>query len=156
MKSYMMMAGLAFGLSGGALADATNPPVGIGAAEAASHYDQLMTITGVVAQVSLRPTIVFINLDKPYPDSPFVAIIHAQDTNQFSDLHRLKGRSVAITGRVVNYHDHPEIVLTNSSQIVVSGGGMPASTPPPSPPHPAPPPARKAPNSTNDLTTGIM
>ena len=115
------------GLTRAVLADSTNMPVKIGATEADQHYDQAMTVTGKVAQVTLRPSIVFINLDHPYPDSPFVAVIHSKDTNQFGDLKSLKGRSVEITGNVQNYHDKPEIVVTNRSQIFVLGGWMMAT-----------------------------
>ena len=39
----------------------------IGTGEAASHYDQEMIVTGKVAQVTIRPTVTFLNLDKPIP-----------------------------------------------------------------------------------------
>jgi DNA/RNA endonuclease YhcR with UshA esterase domain len=155
MKLIFLMAGLAVGLYRLALADATNLVVKISAREAAAHYDQLMTVTGIVVQVSLRPSIVFINLDQPYPDSPFVAIIHSKDTNQFNDLRGLKGRSVEITGKVQNYRDRPEIVLEKSGQIIVSGGWLAPSNSPTAVPRPAPP-ASKKPDGTNDLTTGVM
>jgi len=143
-----------------ALADDPSLPVKISARAAAAHYDQTMTVTGIVVQVSIRPAIVFINLDQPYPDSPFVAIIHSQDTNQFSNVRALKGRSVEITGKVVNYHDHPEIVLAKPSQITVYGGwpATPAPTTIPAPalvPHPDPA-APKPAGGTNNLTTGVM
>ena len=127
-----------------ALGDSTNLPVKIGALEAPSHYDQLMTVTGKVAQVTLRPSIVFINLDLPYPQSPFAAIIRSKDTNQFGDLPSLKGRSVEITGKVQKYHDKPEIVLEKVSQIFVLGGWA------------APTNAPAALKGTNDLTKGVM
>ncbi len=155
MKLLVLMTGLLAGLVPCALGDATNIPVKISALAAADHYDQIMTVTGVVAQVSVRPSIVFINLDQPYPDSPFVAIIHSSATNQFTDLRRLKGRSVEITGKVLNYRDHPEIVLEKSTQLRVAGGSLPATPPPPAAPHPAPP-APPAAKGTNDLTTGVM
>jgi hypothetical protein len=103
-------------------ADTNNAvPVKIDAALAAQHYDQLMTVTGMVAQVTLRPKLVFINLDQPYPDSPFVAIIFSSATNQFADLKSLKGRAVEITGTVKDYHDKPEIILDKPGQLSVNG-----------------------------------
>jgi len=126
-----------------ALANSTNLPVKIGALEAPSHYDQLMTVTGTVAQVTLRPSIVFINLDLPYPQSPFAAVIRSKDTNQFGDLPSLKGRSVEITGKVQKYHEKPEIVLEKASQIFVLGGWiMPTNAP-------------VTPKGTNDVTKGV-
>jgi DNA/RNA endonuclease YhcR with UshA esterase domain len=94
-------------------------PVKIGTADADKHYDQLMTVTGTVAQVNVRPTIVFLNLDKPHPDSPLTCVIFPKATNQFGDLKSLGGKSVEVTGKIKNYHDAPEIVLDNSNQLVV-------------------------------------
>ena len=156
MKLPLLVTGLLLGLARSAFADAPLPSSKIAAWEAASHYNQIMTVTGVVAQVSIRPAIVFINLDKPYPDSPFAAIIHSQDTNQFSNLRGLKGRSVAITGKVVNYHDRPEIVLEKAGQLEVFGAQLPAVKAPASPAPSAPPAVPKPPAATNDLTTGVM
>ena len=146
MKTRWLAFLLLGGLVGFARADSTNLPVKIRAADAAEHYDQWMTVTGTVAQVTLRPSIVFINLDLPYPDSPFAAVIHSKDTNQFGNLKSLKGRPVEITGTVQDYHGKPEIVLTNSSQIFVLGGWAAATN------------AVGAPNAlagTNALTIGV-
>ena len=63
MKRLMLAIWLCVGFAGLAAAEGTNLPVKIGAAGADQHYDRLMTVTGTVAQVTLRPTIVFINLD---------------------------------------------------------------------------------------------
>ena len=111
--------------------DATNSPAPakIGAKAASEHYDQLLTVTGTVAQVSIRPAIVFINLDQPYPDSPFAAIIHPEATNQFGNLKALKGKAVAITGKITNYHDRPEIILDHSNQLVVVTGPLTTNAP---------------------------
>lgn len=103
-------------------ADTNNAvPVKINALQAAQHFDQWMTVTGTVAQVTVRPKLVFINLDQPYPDSPFVAVIFSSATNQFANLKPLKGQVVEITGTVKNYHDKPEIVLDKPGQLSVNG-----------------------------------
>jgi DNA/RNA endonuclease YhcR with UshA esterase domain len=106
-----------------ALADQTNnvAPAKIGTADATKHYDEEMIVTGTVAQVTVRPAIVFLNLDKPHPDSPFTAVIHPEYTNDFGDLTLLKGKSVEIQGKVKNYHDKPEIVLESTNQLKVLG-----------------------------------
>lgn len=104
-----------------ALADDTNTPalLKIGTADAAKHYDETLIVTGQVAQITIRPGIVFINLDRPYPDSPFTAVIRGSATNQFSNVKALRGKSVEISGKVTNYHDRPEILLTHSNQVTV-------------------------------------
>ena len=42
-------------------------PLKIGTADAASYYDQTMIVTGKVAQVTIRPAVTFLNLDKSFP-----------------------------------------------------------------------------------------
>ena len=108
---------LAFKLS----ADPTTnlPPLKIGANEAVNFYDKEMTVTGKVAQVTIRPSIVFLNLDKPHPASPFTLVIFSDDTNKFGDLKVLEGQDVEATGKIKNYHDKPEMVLVNSNQLKV-------------------------------------
>lgn len=123
MNKYLRLILLAVVCTRLAAADDTHGavPVKISATLAAQHYDELMTVTGRVAQVTVRPTIAFINLDRPYPNSPFTAIIHSDATNRFGDLKSLKGRAVEITGTIKEYRNKPEIVLRNPDQLSVDG-----------------------------------
>ena len=82
-------------------------------------YNQTALVTGKVAQVTFRSNVVFLNLEEPYPNSPFTGVIFKKDTNQFSGLEKLKGQSVGITGFVKQYDNKPEIVMTNASQLRV-------------------------------------
>ena len=94
----------------------------VGAAEATNHFDESVIVTGKVAQVSFRPTLVFINLDEPYPKSPLAAVIFARSTNQFGDLSKLKDQNVEIRGKIKKFNDKPEIVLDNTNQLTVVTG----------------------------------
>ncbi len=102
-------------------ADETNSPapLKIGASEANKHYDQEMIVTGKVAQITIRPNIMFVNLDQPYPDSPFTLVIFPSATNQFGDIKALDGKNVEVTGKITNFHDRPEIVLDSTNQLKV-------------------------------------
>ena len=114
--SALAILALAFTLS----ADQT-ALVKIGTGDAAKFFNKEMIVTGTVAQVSIRPKLVFLNMDKPYPDSPFTLVIFSAATNQFGDLKALKGTSVEATGVITNYHDRAEMVLTTSNQLKVTG-----------------------------------
>jgi DNA/RNA endonuclease YhcR with UshA esterase domain len=105
-------------------------PAKIGTEEAKNFLGREMIVTGTVAQVSIRPKIVFLNMDKPYPDSPFTLVIFPAATNQFSNLKSLKGASVEVTGTITNYHDRAEMVLEKAGQLKVTGNA-PAKTPGP-------------------------
>jgi DNA/RNA endonuclease YhcR with UshA esterase domain len=102
-------------------ADTTTPAVTIGAAQASEYIGKQVTVTGVVAQVSIRPTVVFLNFDKRYPDSPFTAIVRSSHTNDFENLPALKGKAVSVKGKVIDYNGKPEIELTAKSQLKVLG-----------------------------------
>jgi aspartyl/asparaginyl-tRNA synthetase len=95
----------------------------IGTSEADKHYDQLMTVTGTVAQVTIRPKIIFVNLDKPHPDCPFTCVIFPSATNQFSDLKSLEGAAIEVTGKIKSHNDSPEMVLDHSNQLVIVSAG---------------------------------
>lgn len=120
MKKLCLL-GLVLSLAAGAAqAEATTnaAPLRISASEADKHFDETATVTGKVAQVTIRPKVVFLNIDKPHPDSPFTAVIFNKDANGF-DLKSLEGKSVEITGRIKNFKDAPEIVISSTNQLVV-------------------------------------
>ena len=102
-------------------ADETNAPAParIGTSDAGKYYDQVMIVTGKVAEVTIRPTVTFLNLDKPYPNSPFTIVVFHGHSSFYGDANALKGRSVEIKGRIKNYHDQPEIALDNTNQLTV-------------------------------------
>jgi hypothetical protein len=103
-------------------------PAKIGTDEATNYYGREMIVTGTVAQVSIRSRIVLLNMDKPYPDSPFTLVIFSAATNQFGNLKLLKGASVEVTGIITNYHDRAEMVLRHAGQLKITGN---ASAKPP-------------------------
>ncbi len=135
----------------------TNAPAGagdaalvkIGALQATNYYDQMMIVTGKVAQVTIRPSVTFLNLDQPYPGSPFAIVIIHGKSNYYGDVDALRGKSIEIRGKITNYHDKPEIVLNSSNQLTVLDFTNAAS----STSAPAIPPPAKAPaaSSTNGI-----
>jgi hypothetical protein len=98
-----------------------SPLMKIGTADAKKFYGREMIVTGQVAQVSIRPGIVFLNMDKPYPESPFTLIIFPAATNQFGNLRSLRGATIEATGTITNYHNRAEIVLEKAKQLKVTG-----------------------------------
>src|SRR5271166_5737161 len=71
----------------------------IGALQATNYYDQMMIVTGKVAQVTIRPSVTFLNLDKPYPDSLFAIVIIHGKSSYYGDANALRGKSVEIRGK---------------------------------------------------------
>jgi DNA/RNA endonuclease YhcR with UshA esterase domain len=96
------------------------PLMKISAEDVTNYFNQEMIVTGKVVRVSIRPGIVFVDMDKPYPDSPFTLVIFPSATNQFGNLKALRGASVEVTGIITNYHEHAEIVLKKATQLKVT------------------------------------
>jgi hypothetical protein len=94
-------------------------PRKIGAMEADKHYDEEMIVTGKVAQVTSRPSVVFINLDQAGPQSPFTAIIFQDNLSSFGDVQSFQGKNVEISGFITEYHKKPEVILDSASQLKV-------------------------------------
>ena len=120
MKAFLsILAVLALALEAPAADTSATAPLKIGTADAVSHYGQEMIVTGIVAQVTMRPTVTFLNLDKAFPDSPFTVVIFHGRSSFFGDANALRGKSIEIKGKIKNYQDKPEIALDNTNQLTV-------------------------------------
>lgn len=116
----------------------------IGTGEADQYYGQEMIVTGRVAQVTIRPKVRFLNLDRPFPGSPFTVVIFPG--TYFPDAKGLKGKLIEIRGKIKNYKDKPEIVLDDTNQLTVLDSTDSTNAPAVSQPANAPPPST---DSTN-------
>lgn len=104
----------------------------ITAEDAAKHIGQERTVCGVVASAkyaeasSGQPT--FLNLDRPYPDQVFSAVIWGRDRHRFAESPEtaFDGQSICVAGYISTYDDRPQIFVTDPSAITV--GAAPAST----------------------------
>lgn len=101
-----------------AVATAESPiPSIIGTAEASRHYDESMVVTGKVVQITIRPTVTFVDLDGSGRNSPFTAVIFPDNVGKFGDLQRFKNQDVEISGTITQYRNKLEIVLESPDQI---------------------------------------
>ena len=116
----------------------------IGTGEADKHYGQEMIVTGKVAQVTIRPKVIFLNLDRPHPDSPFTVVIFPG--KYLADVKALDGKAVEIKGKIKNYNDKPEIVLDSPDQLTVLGATVSTNAPAAMQPTNAPPPSTQTTN----------
>lgn len=99
----------------------TVAPLKISAADTTNYYDHVMIVTGKVAQVTIRPTVTFLNLDKKYPASPFEVVIFHGKSSFYGDANALRGKSIEIKGKIKKFHDKPEIMLDSTNQLAVLG-----------------------------------
>jgi len=95
-------------------------PKEIGTAQAPNYYDEEMVVTGKVVSVSVRSSIALLNLDQPYPNSPFTAVVFDDNFGKFDDIKKYEGHQVAISGTITQYHGKPEVVLESPDQIKIT------------------------------------
>ena len=99
-------------------AEDTNAVVAtIGSAEAPKWIGKQVIVTGVVAQVSVRPSLIFLNFGKAYPSNLFTAIVRNKHTNEFESLSALRGKAVSVQGKIMDYNGKAEMELTRKSQL---------------------------------------
>ena len=89
----------------------------IGSAEASKWIGKQVIVTGKVAQVTVRPSLIFLNFDKAYPSNVFTAIVRNKNTNEFENLQGLRGKAVSVQGEIKNFNGKPEMELTHKPQL---------------------------------------
>ena len=98
-------------------APATNAPVHIGPTKAREHIGEQVTVRGLVSDVHVtQKGDVFLNFGGKFPNSVFSAVCFksAIPTEQ---LTALKGKTIAVSGKVKDYNGQVEIVLESAEQI---------------------------------------
>ena len=91
------------------------------AAQTREHEGDNATVCGIVASVRKasaskgKPT--YINLDIPWPNQIFAAVIWEEDLSKVGSLPRL-GAHVCTKGLISYYHGVPEIIVRSSGQIL--------------------------------------
>jgi hypothetical protein len=107
----------------------TNSLLKLSATEVKGHVGTNAIVTGKIAEVNVAERLVRLNFERPYPDQVFTAVIFAANTNLFPQVEKLKGKTVAVTGKIAAYRDHPQIVLTATNQLSLIESGAPAEKP---------------------------
>jgi DNA/RNA endonuclease YhcR with UshA esterase domain len=97
----------------------SNAPLSLKAAEAKDHIGANAAVTGTVVEVNKAERLTRLNFDKAFPKQPFTAVIFSSHTNAFADLDQLKGKAIEVTGKITEYRERPQIVLTSTNQLKV-------------------------------------
>jgi hypothetical protein len=117
MKRILLGIALAVGFCAAAQSSKITAP------QAKDHVGEVQTVCGkaVSTRYALgskgQPT--FLNLDQPYPKEIFTILIWGEDRSKFGAPEtEYRGKNVCVTGKITSYRGTPEIVATESSQIV--------------------------------------
>lgn len=92
--------------------------------EAKEHFGETATVCGEVVSTRYaesskgQPT--FLNLDKPYPNQIFTAVIWGENRSKFGKPEDdYKGKQICVSGKITAYAGQPEIVATEPKQITI-------------------------------------
>jgi hypothetical protein len=94
----------------------------LSASEAKDHIGEQATVCGRVASAryaaSTRGKPTFLNLDKPYPNQVFTALIWGENRDRFgTPEEKYRDKAVCVTGQITEYRGAPEIVVSNPQSI---------------------------------------
>jgi hypothetical protein len=92
--------------------------------EAREHRGENATVCGNVASTRYAPSTkgqrTFLNLDKPYPNQVFTALIWGSNRSKFGrpkvEYHE---KRICVTGKITEYRGVPEIIADDPAQIKV-------------------------------------
>ena len=99
---------------------------GIPPEQAQQHIGETNTVCGLVARAryldtsKTKPTL--LNLGRPYPDHAFSVMIPDSDRSKFKDPPEVffNGKTVCVTGMIIDFRGKPQIMVEDPSQIVVT------------------------------------
>jgi hypothetical protein len=108
--------------AGGAEAATLTPP------QAPDHVGETATVCGIVASATfaarLKGAPTFLNLDTPYPDHIFTAVIWGRDRPKFRQPEvQYRDKRVCVTGSIKMFRGRPEIIVKELSQISQASAG---------------------------------
>jgi hypothetical protein len=94
----------------------------LSAPEAKDHIGEQATVCGKVASTryaaSTRGKPTFLNLDKPYPNQIFTALIWGENREKFgTPEEKYRDRQICVTGKITEYRGAPEIVVSDPQSI---------------------------------------
>jgi len=89
--------------------------------EARPHIGETATVCGTVTsgryaeRTRGKPT--FLDIDKRYPDNPFMVLIWGEDRDKIGPPEKdLVDKRICVSGRIQQYHGKPEIIGTAPTQ----------------------------------------
>mgnify|MGYP001610990841 CR=1 FL=1 len=92
----------------------------VGACNAGNYYGKEAIVEGkIVSAYKSGTNTVFLNFEKPYPNSCFTSVIFSSDQYKFAQNPEsyYSDKNVRIKGKIKEYQGKPEIILNDPSQI---------------------------------------
>lgn len=88
--------------------------------EAGEYIGKDAEVTGFVADVVVRPKVIYLNFDKKYPKNTFTAVIFPSDADKFGDVEQFRNKNVTVSGKIGTYGGKPQIILNRKEQLAIN------------------------------------
>ena len=95
---------------------AAGPTKVIAVKDAASHLNETVTITSKVYSIKDVGSMILVNVGAPFPDSPLTIVLRG-DAKALAA--QMDGKTITVSGQVVDYKGKPEIVVTDKNQLMI-------------------------------------
>ncbi|HEY2782375.1 MAG TPA: hypothetical protein VGI90_16455 [Steroidobacteraceae bacterium] len=117
-RRHTLALGVLLLVASSALADVSQ----ISAADAIKYVGKIATVCGQVATAKYASNAngqpAFLNLDEPYPNQVFTALVWGKDRAAFPYApESLAHRHICVTGKVQLYREKAEIVVSSPDQV---------------------------------------
>ena len=94
---------------------AAGPAKVIDVKEAAQHLNETVTVTARVYGSKDFSSMILVNVGAAYPDSPLTVVLRGDAKSL-----EVEGKTITVTGQVIDYKGKPEIVVTDKGQLKVN------------------------------------
>lgn len=94
--------------------------VSISTSEANEYVGKEAEVTGYIADVVIRPKVIYLNFDRKYPKNTFTGVIFPADADKFGDAEQFRNKNVTVRGRIGTFNGKPQIILNNKEQISIN------------------------------------
>ena len=91
------------------------------AKEAVNYVSKSITVCSRIYGIRSTEKITQINIEAPFPNSPFTIIIFAYSYNKFPQpiAEYYKDKNICVKGKVELYKDKPQIIIDNPEDIII-------------------------------------
>lgn len=93
----------------------------IAAKDAAKHLNETVTIADKIYSTKLieNTNMVLLDMGGAHPDQYLTLVIKGEDRSKFKDKPEeyFKGREVIVTGKLIDYHGKPEIIVDSPDEL---------------------------------------
>lgn len=99
-------------------ASKSSSPECLTVAEAHKHVGKTHCVSGTVVRVEAgRNGVTFLDFCPDYRSCPFTVVVFPGDINRVGDLRQLQGYEITIKGRIEEYDDRAEIILSHPKRL---------------------------------------